>query len=187
MPKRHDYTLTEEELKQIRVAMKHQDTRVSKRATIIHRLHLGDKPKDIAISQDVSIASIYNYFNKFKDEGVTRLEDQPRSGRPRKATTEYIKLLEETLERDPQKLGFAFTVWTQNRLRAYLAEQTGIDLSRARFHELMKDLDYVYRRPKHDVAHQQDASLREQAVDALDELKKEPKQVKLSYSLWTKA
>lgn len=187
MRKRNSYTLTETELKQIRVAMKHQDSRVSKRATIIHRLHLGDKHEDIARSHDVSVASVYNYYNNFKDEGVNRLEDRPRSGRPRKASPEYITLLEDTLERDPQELGFAFTVWTQKRLRTYLAAQTDISLSRARFHELMKELGYVYRRPKHDVAHQQNASLREQAVEALDELKKEPKPIKLSYSLWTKA
>ena len=50
----------------------------------------------------------------------------------------------------------------------------------------MQGLGYRYRRPKRDLGHTQDPDLREQVKAALDELKKEPKQGSLSYSLWTK-
>ncbi len=42
MPKQHDYAFNEDELKQLRQVMKHQDARVAKRATIIDGLHLGN-------------------------------------------------------------------------------------------------------------------------------------------------
>ena len=77
-------------------------------------------------------------------------------------------------------------MWTQARLRSYLAQETGIELSRSVFQDLMQRLGYRYRRPKRDLGHEQDADLREQVKDALDELKKEPRQVKSSYSLWMK-
>jgi len=95
-------------------------------------------------------------------------------------------LLEATLETDPQTLGYAFTMWTQPRLRSYLAQQTDIDLSERTLQDLMHRLGYRYRRPKTDLGHQQDPELREQVKDALAELKKVPSQAISSYSLWTK-
>jgi transposase len=186
MPKQHDYTLSEKELKQIRKAMKHQNARLAKRATVVHSLHLGYAPQAVADMNAVSLASVYNYFNRFKATGIEGLRDKAKSGRPSKATPEYIALLEATLDSDPQEKGYAFTVWTQPRLRNYLAQETGIDLSRSRFHELMQRLGYRYRRPKRDLGHKQDPDLRQQTQIALDELKKEPRQVNSSYSLWTK-
>lgn len=186
MPKQNDYTLTNDELKQVRQAMKDLDARVSKRATIVYNLHLGYSPKQLSKMHDISLASVYNYFNRFKDEARVGLKDKPRSGRPQKATPEYIKRLEETLDTDPQALGYVFTIWTQPRLRTYLAEQTGIDLSERTLQDLMHNLGYRYRRPKTDLGHEQDPELREQVKDALQELKKVPSQAILSYSLWTK-
>lgn len=186
MPKQHNYTLNKDELEQIREAMKSQDAKVAKRASIIHGLHLGHHPAELAKLHHVSLTTIYNHFNRFKAEGADGLADKTRSGRPAKATGAYIQLLEETLDLDPKTQGYAFTIWTQARLRKYLEQQTGIKLGRSVFQELMQRLGYRYRRPKRDLGHEQDLELREQVKDALDELKKEPKQVKSSYSLWTK-
>lgn len=186
MPKQLDYTLSETELHEIQQAMKHRDARISKRATMVHSLHLEHHPIDVARTHNVSVASVYNQFNRFKSEGAQGLGDKARSGRPKKSTTEYIHLLEETLETNPKTLGYAFTIWTQARLRQYLAKETGIMLSRSIFQDLMHDLGYRYRRPKRDLGYKQDPQLREQVKQALDEVKKEPKQVRSSYSLWTK-
>jgi transposase len=187
MPKQHDYNLNEDELKQVREAIKSKNAKVAKRASIIHGLHLGHRPGELAELHDVSPTTIYNQFNRFKAEGAEGLADKARSGRPAKVTEGYIKCLEETLTIDPKEQGYAFTIWTQARLRNYLAQQTGIELSRSVFQELMQGLGYRYRRPKRDLGHKQDAELREQVKDALDELKKEPKQAHSNYSLWTKA
>lgn len=187
MPKQNDYTLTEDELEQVQKAMKNNQARIAQRATILYNLHQGYSVKEVAEMHQVSVATVYNNVERFQSKGVEGLPNKPIPGRPRKATPEYNLLLGETLERDPQAMGFAFTVWTQARLRAYLQQQTGISLSRARFQGLMQDLGYVYRRPKYDVAHKQDAQLRQQMIAALDELKKEPRRAKSNYSLWTKA
>lgn len=186
MPKRHDYTLTEDELQHVREAMKDLDSRVSKRATIVHSLHLGHRPDELAQMYEISLASVYNHFKRFKAEGYEGFADKARSGRPHKATADYIALLEKTLDIDPKEEGYAFTIWTQPRLRAYLAQETGIEISRSVFQALMLRLDYRYRRPKRDLSHQRDPDLRQQVKEALEELKKEPKSEKLTYSLWTK-
>lgn len=176
MPKQKDYTLTKEQLKRVQVAMKSSQMHVAKRATVLYNLHLGYTVQEVAQMHQVSRATVHNYVARFKTQDIEGLSSKPIPGRPRKATPEYINLLEETLQSDPKEKGFAFTIWTQARLRAYLAEQTGIHLSRARFQDLMQRLGYVYRRPKYDVSHQHDLNLRQQVLEALDELKKEPKQ-----------
>ena len=51
----------------------------------------------------------------------------------------------------------------------------GIRLSRNCLSEVLQEEGYVYRRPKKDLGHKQDADLREQVKEALDELKKRPK------------
>lgn len=186
MPKIIDYTLTEDELKQVQIAMKSKSVQVARRASIVHSLHLGYSAEEVAELHQVSRATVHNNFHAFKKEGKAGLETKAIPGRPPKATEEYIAVLEETLERNPQDLGFAFTLWTQARLRTYLQDQTGISLSRARFQDLMQRLGYVYRRPKYDVSHNQDAELRQHVIDTLDALKKEPKQAKSNYSLWMK-
>jgi len=187
MPKQIDYTLTEDELKQVQIAMKDKNIQVARRAGIVHSLHLGYKPEEVAQLYQVSRATVHNSFNRFQSEGQDGFKSKPIPGRPCKANPEYIQLLETTLESDPKAYGFAFTIWTQARLRQYLNDQTGISLSRSRFQELMKRLDYVYRRPKYDTSHRQDETLRQQVEEALDELKKEPRLKKSNYSLWTKA
>jgi transposase len=186
MPKQNDYTLNQTELEQIQVAMRSRTAKVVKRATIVHGLHLGHCPDELAQLHDVSLTTIYNHVDRFKADDEAGLADKGRSGRPRKATAAYIQLLEETLDIDPKEQGYAFTMWTQSRLRSYLAQETGIDLGRSVFQELMQQLGYRYRRPKRDLGHEQDADLRDPVKDALEELKKEPKQEKSSYFLWMK-
>ena len=186
MPKHNDYTLSDEQLEQVREAIKSPIARVAQRATVLHSLHLGYRVEDIAHMHNLSTASIYNHFQRFEAEGIAGLPDKPKSGRPHKATPEYIELLEQTLETDPKDKGYAFSVWTQARLRQYLAQQTGIEMSRSRFQELLERLGYRYRRPKRDLGQRQDPQLREQVTAALEELKKEPQPEQSSYSLWTK-
>jgi transposase len=187
MPKQVDYTLSETELKEIQTAMKHLDARVAKRATIVYTLHLGYRPEEVARMHDVTLATVYNHFQRFKSEGSAGLPDKAKRGRPTKATPVYIERLEQTLTTNPHDLGYAFTVWTQARLRTFLAQATGIAMSRSRFQDLMQQLGYRYRRPKQALGYKQDPLLREQVGAALDELKKAPKMAVSSYSLWTKA
>lgn len=186
MPKQNNYTLSDDQLEQVREAMKSPIARVVQRATVLHSLHLGYRTEEVARMQNISVASVYNHVQRFQAEGIEGLPDKPKSGRPRKATPEYIALLEQTLDSDPKDKGYGFSVWTQARLRQYLTQQTGINISRSRFQELLDQLGYVYRRPKRDLGQRQDPQLREQVKAALEELKKAPQQVQSSYSLWTK-
>ena len=137
----------------------------------------------------VTPATIYNWWQRWQSNGLVGLANRSASGRPSKADADYIDLLEQTLDVGPLELGFEFPIWTINRLRRYLAEQTTILLSYSRFRALLTRLGYVYRQPKHDLTHLQDSEAREQARELLTWLKKTPETSPTgpsSSSLWTK-
>jgi len=69
----------------------------------------------------------------------------------------------------------------------HLKAKTGIELKPTQFKALLQENDFVYRRPKHDLGNLQDQQARQAAEEWLEELKKEPKKVKSTSSLWTKA
>jgi transposase len=188
MAKRLDFTLTEKDLKILAKGInKDKRPEVRQRAMGLRLLHEGQKPKDVAKLMSVSQPTVYDWYHRWQENKLEGLANKPKSGRKRKATDAYISLLKQVIEQDPQNLGYSFTIWTVKRLRLHLEKETGILLGKTQFKALLKENDFVYRRPKHDLTPLQDATARQEAEEWLDELKKEPKQVRLTSSLWMKA
>ena len=187
MPKKINYTLTESELTTIEQAIKNDpDLRVRQRAQIIRLLHRGQKPAEIAALLSISVGPVYWWHQRWREEGVAGLSDKARSGRPKIGDEAFRQRLAEILETDPQSLGFAFTVWTPGRLLTYLEQETGVSMHENTLRNLLEEMDYVYRRPQHDLRPLQDPAAKEQAQDWLDDLKKKPNERKSTFSLWTK-
>lgn len=187
MPKRINYTLTETELLTIEQTIKKDsDLRVRQRAQIIRLLHKGYRPSEIADLLSISTGPVYYWHKRWRRQGLEGLREKVHTGRPKIGDEAYHQKLEETLETDPQELGFAFTVWTPARLLAYLEQETGVVMHENTLRNLLAELDYVYRRPKHDLNHLQDKKVKVEAAETLEMLKKKPKEAKSSFSLWTK-
>ena len=183
-----DFSLTQEEEKVIQRGMRHAPkAEVRQRATAIHLLHQGHRAEKVAEMMAVSMGSIYTWHKRWQEGGLEGLANRPKSGRPGKADEAYCKLLEQVLESEPGEHGYAFGVWTVDRLREHLRQQSGISLSNRRFRALMKRQGYVYRRPKHDVTALQGATEVERGKQLVDWLKKEASAEPLNSSLWTKA
>lgn len=187
MPKQNNYTLSESELLTIEQAIKSDpDLRVRQRAQIIRLLHKGYKAKEIAELLSISTGPVYYWYKRWQQAGLDGLRDKPRAGRPRVSDEAYRQKLAQTLETDPQELGFAFTVWTPRRLVTYMTQETGVAIHENTLRNLLDELDYVYRRPKHDLTHLQDKKAKAEAEETLEMLKKKPSKEKSSFSLWTK-
>lgn len=188
MPKSLDFTLTEADLELISRAIK-KDKRpeVRQRAMGLRLLHEGQSPKEVAHVMSVSEPTVYDWHHRWREGSLAGLANRPKSGRPRKADETYVGLLEKVIEQDPQELGYSFTIWTVTRLRLHLEKETGIRLGATQFKALLKENDFVYRRPKHDLTELQDAQAREAAEAWLEALKKEPRPARSTFSLWTKA
>jgi putative transposase len=160
---------------------------VRQRAMGLRLLHEGKAPQDVAEFLSVSQPTVYDWHHRWQRQGIEGLANRPKSGRPVKADQNYVELLEQVVEQDPEELGYAFTLWTRDRLRLHLKDKTGIELKPTQFRALLKEHDFVYRRPKHDLTNLQDATARQAAEEWLEELKKAPKRAISIYSLWTKA
>src|SRR5579871_2847204 len=133
MSRRLDYKLTEEQLVELEQAINGSPyPEVRQRAIAIRLLHLGQHPEQVAQGVMVTSNTIYAWHKRWRKQGIAGLRDGHRSGRPTKADDAYLKELDRLLELDPRTLDLPFTIWTINRLRLYLAEQTGILLSYTR-------------------------------------------------------
>jgi transposase len=187
MAERVNYQLKDDEVALLEQAIR-QDERpeVRQRATAIRMLHLGKQPCEVAEVLAVSLPTIYNWHARYREAGLEGLANRPKSGRPGIADEDYCRILEETLEQSPPDLGYAFTIWTVKRLRDHLEKKTGKRLSESRLRHLLKEKDYRYKRPKHDLHHLQDPEAKNQARELLEALKKGASETISSSSLWTK-
>ena len=187
MPKQINYQLNEEQLAVVRQAMRHDKrAEVRHRATALHLLHQGMQPQAVAETLAVSLGSIHKWHARWRGGGLERLANQPKSGAPPKADEAYWQRVERVVAQEPSTFGYAFSVWTAERLIAHMARETGIELSASRFQTIMRQRGYVYRRPKHDLGNLQDPAARAAAEAWLDALKKEHWPASSTSSLWTK-
>lgn len=188
MGRKNDYTLTDEQAAQVERAIGHDPRpEVVRRATAIRLLHQGHRTEEVAVMVSASRATVQNWVQRWRTGGLEGLANQPIPGRRPKANATYRQALEVTLETDPQALGYTFSVWTLERLAAHLERETGITLSPGRLQFWLERWDYVYRRPKPDLRHRQDATARAQVRVWLDEVKKQPSTGPAAFSLWTKS
>lgn len=182
-----NYTLSDKQVRELEHVIR-EDTRVKvvQRATAVRMLHLGQTSEAVSKVMLVSSVSVRTWFERFQAEGKAGLVNRARSGRPRQATTVYWQIVEDALSRDPQELGYTFTIWTLERLRDHAERATGKHLTPAYLSAQLKARGYVYRRPKHELRVHQDGAAKAAAAEALEQLKKTPNAGKLSSSLWTK-
>lgn len=190
MAKRIDFTLTEEQLSEIEQAINHSvQAEVRQRAIALRLLHLGQSPEQVAEAVMVTANTIYAWHKRWREAGVVGLRHQQRSGRPEKADAAYKQRVEALLELDPCEIGLDFNIWTINRLRLYVFEETGIRLSYTRFRALLTRMGYTWKQPKHDLSDLQDADAGQVADEVLDWLKKRQRIIRFPHSnssLWTK-
>jgi transposase len=187
MSRRVNFTLNETELAELEQAMNYSPhAEVRQRAIAIRLLGMGHPPEEVAKMVMVKANTVWAWHRRWRKGGVIGLQDEPRVGRPRKATAEYCRILEETLNSEPAEHGYNFTVWTMDRLRGHLEQKTGIRLSQTRFAMVLEREGYVYRRPKRDLSSKQDQSAKDHAAKLIEELKKGRSKGISSFSLWTK-
>ncbi len=187
MPKRLNFHLNNDELTQVEHALrKDKRPEVRQRATAIHLLHLGHKPAAVAAMLSVTEQAIYQWHRRYRQGGVEALANQPKGRPKRKADTAYLQRLDETLAQEPSVFGYSFAIWTVERRRDHLRQNTGVDLSISRLRTLLRQRDYVYRRPKHDLTNLQDQEAKAAAQATLAEIKKGRERVLANSSLWTR-
>jgi len=172
-PPKYVRRLTRRERTEIdRLIRKGGDARPLRRAQVVRLSARGKKCREIADLLGFSVPTVHRIIDRFGERGGNSLFDRPRSGRPPKATTEYVACLKEAVSNSPRKFGYAFTSWTLPRLREHLGRRCKALLHPDYLSRLMARHGIVYRRPRHVMAHLRDQQDYDEKKALLDFLKK---------------
>ncbi|RME57967.1 helix-turn-helix domain-containing protein, partial [Candidatus Parcubacteria bacterium] len=86
----------------------------------------------------VSQATGPKWVKRFNEEGLTGLDDRPRSGRPPVHDESVRSRLINLALQKPRTLGYPFALWTLERLQRAFEEREGIHLSDSTIWEWME-------------------------------------------------
>ena len=157
------HKLSDEEIKALeQLHRETDDADVRSRCDMILWSNEGLSPPWIAQRVRFSRRTVTRYIKRYEVEGLLGLFTRSRSGRPRRATTEYEAQLLQAIAQEPRSLGLPFSNWTTAKLANYMAQQTGITLSPRQVENYLKVNDWRLRRPVRTVKHKQDTVLFEE-------------------------
>jgi transposase len=149
-----------------------RDARVFRNATIILMSSVGRSKSQIAETLGCSPATVDNMRAAYRRDGVSGLTPSSPPGRTSRATTEYRAAIKKTVATQPQDLGYGFSVWSVNRLRQHLKQETGIELSEDQFRRILHQEGLSFQRPKHTMEGKRNEADHDRAKIELRELKK---------------
>ena len=106
---------------------------------------------EIAAAVRMHEHTVRRWLVRYQAEGLNGLADAPRPGAVPRATRSYRDRLLAVVRRRPRALGLEFSLWTGDRLSDYLAEQTGVRMSRASVYRLLRAGGVHLNRPQHTI------------------------------------
>jgi transposase len=112
----------------------------------------GLKAEEIAQIVRESHITVLRWRKRYLAEGIEGLKDNPRPGRSTGVTEGYRNRLLEVVRRRPRSLGLEYSMWTLQRLSAYLAEQTGVRVSAETVRRELAKEEIVFSRPQHTIS-----------------------------------
>ncbi len=131
--------------------------RQRERLEMVKAAWLGEEVATIARWSGRTPRTVRRWLRAFQEGGIPALAGAPIPGRPPKADTTYFAAMEAAVETPPRTLGLPFDVWTSGRLSAYLAATTGVRIAPGWLRVLLHRAHFACGRPKHTLAHLQDA------------------------------
>ena len=132
---------TKKSLQQVLKEHEHPDIRQI--ALIFLLLNNGNTQAQTAELIGCSLRKVAYWSIHGDPENLDSFKDDRMRGNYRKATEEYINLLLEIIEVEPEKYGYEFGRWTTARLAIYLEKKTGVELSSTQVRKILKSKKYV--------------------------------------------
>ncbi len=148
--------LMSEQVTQLQQALKESTLpHVRERILIILLQNDGRTQQEISRFLGCSPRTVAYWCMHGDPDNLESLHNKREKEHYRKVTPEYIKLLLETVDKEPLDLGYEFGRWTAERLATYLAQKTGIDLSSSQVRRILKRKKYSYIWAKYDLESKQ--------------------------------
>lgn len=120
--------------------------RLVERAKILHLGSEGQSVPQIAEALGLNEKTVRKWFKRFEQEGLTGLEDAPRSGAPSRYTPENQARVLQAARTRPSELGLPYSSWTFERLAAYVREQMGLPMKKTRIFEILQEEGLRWRK-----------------------------------------
>jgi transposase len=116
----------------------------------------GESVEDVAGLLRVSRQTVYNLVTRFNERSALsvtdRLSDGVRGGRPATARSIISKVVQEVIETDPRKSGYAQTVWTASLLQRHIESVHGVRVGIRSIQSTLGELDLKWKRPRHSLS-----------------------------------
>lgn len=106
---------------------------------------------EIAAVVRMNEQTVRRWLVRYQAEGLEGLKDSPRPGTPPKVTKAHREQLLAVVRRRPRSLGLPFSLWTGDRLADYLAEKTGIRMSKPSIYRRLRAGGIHLNRPQHTI------------------------------------
>ncbi len=110
----------------------------------------------------------------YRGSGIDALHPIKPPERPSRATSAFIRAMEEAVTANPLTLGYGFSTWSVARLAAHLAQTTGIRFGDDQLTRLLHRHGLSVHRPKHTLKGKRDESAYRGAEKRLQREKKTP-------------
>ena len=137
--------LNREQIEKLQKALKKEENGdIRERILILLLLNDGKTQNKIAEFVGCSVNKVSYWCIHGDPDRLESLRDERMKGNHKKATDKYIEILLQTIDKDPQELGYDFGRWTSQRLATYLEKTTGIKLSGAQIRRILEQKKYVY-------------------------------------------
>ncbi|NCS13779.1 MAG: IS630 family transposase [Microcystis aeruginosa G13-09] len=177
--------LNSEQKEKLQKALKEEENAYIRERVLILLL-LNDGKTQVQISKLIgcSLRTVSYWCIHGDANNLDSLKDKRMEGNYRKATDEYIKILLETIDKDPQEMGYEFGRWTAKRLATYLTEQTGIELRSSQVTNIKKKKKYVYIWAKYSLEDRQYPEKRKEFNQKLAEYLKIAKEEPNKLQVW---
>lgn len=108
----------------------------------------------------------------YRKGGAAALHPVKPTGRPSRATPEYLRAMRDAVNVNPLTLGYGFSNWSVLRLAAHLKKITGISFSDDQLSRLLHRNRISFQRPKHTMKGKRDEAAHDQAKAELKIMKK---------------
>jgi len=137
--------LSSEQIEKLQQALKEEENGdIRERILILLLLNDGKAQAQIAKFLGCSLNKVSYWCVHGDPENLESLKDERMKGNNKKATDKYIEILLETIDKEPEELGYEFGRWTAQRLATYLEKITGIKLSGSQVRRILEQKKYVY-------------------------------------------
>lgn len=131
--------------------MKKSEARNLKRKSVVEAIILRKEPVGlVARIHKITVRTVFNWLARYRSGGWQALDEGSRQGRPSKVTGVDLKWLYDAVTLgSPLNYKLDFCLWTLNNMRAVLAQERKIEISKSSMCRLLGHLGLTPQCPLH--------------------------------------